>query len=151
MALTLRLAQVTDLPSIYLGEQDYIRTWEHAHEAAWQNDLHRHLTRWVAHFERLTVALINEQFAGYSLWAPTEHQAELCTINVSPRYRRSGIGRALLARYSADAAQSGFSRLVLSVREDNPARLMYEQSGFACTGTDRHGYLRFEKVIPAQV
>jgi len=151
MALTLRQALVTDLPSVYLGEQDYIRTWEPAHETAWQNDLHRHLSRWVEHFERLTVALIDEQFAGYSLWTPTGNTAELCTINVSPAYRRSGVGRALLARYSADAAQSGLSRLVLSVRADNPARLMYEQAGFACTGTDRHGYLRFEKAQPAQV
>ena len=151
MALTLRQALVTDIPSIYQGEQNYIRTWEATHELAWQNDLHRHLTRWVEHFERLTVAEIDSQFAGYSLWMPSDDIAELCTLNVSPQYRRNGIGRALLTRFGTDAAQSGFSRLVLSVRADNPARQMYEQAEFACTGTDHHGYMRYEKVSPTRV
>ena len=122
MTLRLRPAQVTDLPSIYQGEQAYIQRWEPAHETAWRLQLERHLRRWVDNFERLTVALIDEQFAGYALWTAEQGTAELCTIHVSERYRRNGVGRTLLDRYSADALSLGFTQLALSVRPDNPAR-----------------------------
>lgn len=143
--LTLRSANVTDLPSIYRGEQDYIRRWEPDHEAAWRLQLERHLTRWVDNFDRLTIASLDGQFAGYSLWTPEQGFAELCTINVSEVYRRNGIGRALLEAYRMAAGQDGFVQLSLSVRPDNPARLMYERAGFVCVGTGSNGYLRYER------
>lgn len=145
MALTLRSARVTDLPAVYRGEQDYIRRWEPAHEDAWRAQLERHLTRWVEHFERLTVATVDEKFAGYALWMPEEGGAELCTLNVSPAVRRSGVGRALLDACVQGAAAQGFACMSLSVRPDNPARLLYEQAGFACQGVGAHGYLRYER------
>lgn len=147
MTLRLRPAQVTDLPSIYQGEQAYIQRWEPAHEAAWRLQLERHLRRWVDNFERLTVALIDEQFAGYALWTAEQGAAELCTIHVSQRYRRNGVGRALLDRYNADALSLGFTQLALSVRPDNPARYLYEQAGFICTGTGTHDYLRYQRCL----
>ncbi|WP_350616711.1 GNAT family N-acetyltransferase [Pseudomonas sp. HY7a-MNA-CIBAN-0227] len=145
MALRLRQACVTDLPSIYRGEQDYIRCWEPDHEDTWRLQLERHLVRWVENFDRLTVAIIDEQFAGYSLWTPEQDYAELSTINVSQAYRRNGIGRTLLDAYAATVKQQGFTHLRLSVRPDNPAGLMYERAGFVCVGTDSHGYLRYER------
>ncbi|MFC6335538.1 GNAT family N-acetyltransferase [Pseudomonas sp. CCM 7891] len=145
MALRLRQARVTDLPSIYRGEQSYIRRWEPDHEQAWRSQMERHLTRWVENFERMTVAVIGEQFAGYSLWAPEKGCAELCTINVHESYRRAGIGRALLDAYTLDATRQGFTHLALSVHPDNPAKSMYERAGFVCTGTGAHNYLRYER------
>lgn len=145
MALILRQACVADIPSIYRGEQDYIRRWEPDHEDAWRLQLERHLTRWVENFDRLTVATKDNQFAGYSLWVPEQDYAELCTINVSQICRRNGIGRTLLDAYAATAKQRGFTRLSLSVHPDNPAGLMYERAGFICMGTGSHGYLRYER------
>jgi ribosomal protein S18 acetylase RimI-like enzyme len=144
-ALTLRPATVTDLPSIYRGEQDYIRRWEPDHEAAWRLQLERHLTRWVENFERLTIAMLGGEFAGYSLWTAEEGVAELCTINVSDTHRRQGIGRTLLDAYAAAAGQNDFLKLRLSVRSDNPARLMYERAGFVCVGIDSNDYLCYER------
>lgn len=145
-ALVLRPASVSDLPAVYRGEQAYIRRWEPDHEAAWRGQVERHLTCWVENFERLTVAMLDGQFAGYSLWMPDEGFAELCTVNVSEAYRRNGVGRALLDAYRAAAVQDGYTCLRLSVRADNPARLMYEAAGFVCTGTVANGYLRYERV-----
>lgn len=146
MALRLRPACITDLPAIYRGEQDYIRSWEPDHEDAWRLQLERHLTRWVENFERLTMATIEEQVAGYCLWTPEEDYAELCTINVSQAYRRKGIGQALFYAYAAAARQQGFTCLRLSVRPDNPARQLYERAGFICVGNDANGYLRYELI-----
>ena len=145
MAIRLRQARVTDLPSIYRGEQDYIRCWEPNHEDAWRLQLERHLTRWVENFDRLTVAIIDEQFAGYSLWTPEQNYAELCTINVSQTCRRNGVGRTLLDAYAATAKQQGFTHLRLSVRPDNPAAILYEQASFVCVGTDANDYLQYER------
>ena len=145
IALQLRRAVVADLPAIYRGEERYIRQWEPEHEAAWRNQLERHLSRWVENFDRLNVALVNDQFAGYSLWTREQEHAELCTIHVGPEYRRKGTGRLLLDTWAADAAKAGFTRLRLSVRPENPARTMYEKAGFQCIGAGAHGYLLYER------
>lgn len=147
MALQLRQARVTDLPAIYRGEESYIRCWEPEHEASWRAQLERHLTRWVEHFDRLTIALIDDHFAGYSLWAPDQEHAELCTIHVVAEYRRSGVGMKLLEAFAMDAARYGFYRLRLSVRSDNPAKSMYEKAGFLCTGIGAYDYLTYERPV----
>lgn len=145
MEFTLRQARVTDLPAVYRGEEGYIRRWEPAHQASWRCQLERHLTRWVENFDRMTVAVIGDRFAGYSLWMPVAGHAELCTINVQQDHRRNGIGMALLNAYALDATRAGFTRLRLSVRPDNPARWMYEKAGFSCTGTGANQYLTYER------
>lgn len=145
MDLYLRQACVTDLPAIYRGEESYIQTWEPAHEAAWRGQFEQHLTRWVENFERLTVAVVGGSLVGYSLWLAESGYAELCTINVGLEYRRRGIGKLLLDAYAAEAARMGFTRLRLSVRFDNPAKLMYEKAGFVCTGPAAHDYLTYER------
>jgi ribosomal protein S18 acetylase RimI-like enzyme len=147
MPLQLRQARVTDLPAIYRGEESYIRCWEPEHEASWRAQLERHLTRWVENFDRLTIVLIDDHFAGYSLWEPEQDHAELCTIHVEVEYRRSGVGMALLEAFAMDAAQHRFSRLRLSVRSDNPAKTMYEKAGFLCTGIGAHDYLTYERHV----
>lgn len=145
MAIRLRQARVTDIPAIYRGEESYIRCWEPEHEIAWRLQLERHLTCWVENFERLTIALIGDDFAGYSLWAPCQNHAELSTIHVVAEHRRSGVGMALLEACALDAAGQGFTQMLLSVRPDNPAKFMYQKAGFFCTGTGAHGYLTYER------
>lgn len=144
-ALTLRPAIVTDLPLIYRGELAYIQQWEPAHEAGWRSHLEPNLALWVDNFERMTVAMLDGEFVGYSLWKPEEGFAELYTISVSEAYRRRGIGRVLLDAYGVAAQGSGCTHLGLSVRPDNPARLMYECAGFVSVGADSNGYLRYER------
>jgi ribosomal protein S18 acetylase RimI-like enzyme len=147
MALELRQACVTDLPVIYRGEESYIRCWEPEHEVSWRSQLGRHLTRWVENFDRITLAICDGHFAGYSLWIREDTYAELCTIHVDPACRRNGVGMRLLQAYASDAAQHGFTQLRLSVRPDNPARFMYQKAGFVCSGTGAHGYLIYERNV----
>jgi ribosomal protein S18 acetylase RimI-like enzyme len=146
-ALALRPALVTDLPSIYRGELGYIQQWEPAHLVAWRRQMERHLTRWVDNFERMTVAMWDGQFAGYSLWTAEDGFAELSTINVSLAYRRRGVGRVLLEAYLRASAQAGFAQWRLSVHPDNPARQLYEGAGFVYVDVGANGYLRYERVV----
>ncbi len=146
MICNLRPGGALDLPAVYLGELRYIQHWEPGHEQAWHLDVERHLTRWVMHMERLTIAEADRQVVGYVLWLPEGEQAELCTLSVSEPYRRKGIGQALLAHYLNSSQQQGYVHHTLSVRADNPARRLYEQAGFVQTGVDANGYLRYGRV-----
>lgn len=49
---------------------------------------------------------------------------------VETAYRRNGIARALIAAVAAHAKAIGSPMVELSVRADNPAQLLYRQSGF---------------------
>mgnify|MGYP002037453977 FL=1 len=98
-AVVLRPARVTDLPAIYRGELGYIRQWEPQHEHSWQMAAERHLVQWVENFEQLTVACLEDQLVGYSLWADEMGYAQLCTLHVqrgvSAQGDRPGGGRCL--------------------------------------------------------
>lgn len=140
----LRPAQVTDIAAIYRGELGYIRQWEPQHEHAWQMAAEQNLVQWVENFERLTVACLEDQLVGYSLWRDEQGHAQLCTLHVFEAFRRRGIGRVLVAAYIESAWRAGFETLSLDVRADNPARLLYERAGFGQVGANARGYLRYE-------
>ena len=54
-------------------------------------------------------------------------------IGVRPLWRAHGVGRALLQRLTARAAQAGFARLSLNVERGNFAAVFYRSEGFAVT------------------
>ncbi len=60
----------------------------------------------------------------------------MITIQVLPGHRRRGHGRRLLDWFTADAAAAGARRLQLGVHRDNPARSLYEVSGWTSVGED---------------
>jgi ribosomal protein S18 acetylase RimI-like enzyme len=49
---------------------------------------------------------------------------------VEPDFRRNGIAGAMIARVAAHAKAIGSPMVELAVRADNPAQLLYQQSGF---------------------
>jgi ribosomal protein S18 acetylase RimI-like enzyme len=65
-----------------------------------------------------------------------EDVPELAIAVVASR-RGEGIGRRLLADLIAASVAQGYPALSLSVAADNPARSLYEASGFV--SVDRHG------------
>jgi ribosomal protein S18 acetylase RimI-like enzyme len=63
--------------------------------------------------------------------------AGLTAVEVDPRYRRRGHGRAITAALVTAATSRGATGVYLQVGDDNaPARALYRQAGF----TDHHGY-----------
>jgi ribosomal protein S18 acetylase RimI-like enzyme len=59
----------------------------------------------------------------------TEEIPELSIAVIASR-RREGIGRRLLADLIGASDSQGYAALSLSVREENPARHLYESAGF---------------------
>lgn len=78
---------------------------------------------------------------GYAVVMPLPGEAELLNITVAPEARRSGLGKALLARVCADARVRGEARMFLEVRSSNmPARTLYAHNGFTEVGLRRAYY-----------
>ena len=56
-------------------------------------------------------------------------------VEVSPRYRRRGVGSALTAAAEAEAQKRGFDRLRITVSVDNAAaRALYRRLGYVDAG-----------------
>lgn len=54
-------------------------------------------------------------------------------IGIAPAFRGQGVGTALLEALIA-AVQGQFARIILTVRQENPAVRLYERVGFTITG-----------------
>lgn len=72
--------------------------------------------------------------AGFYLARTGFDEAELLLLAVDPQQRRKGLGRTLLDQFSANARQHGAQRLLLEMREGNPAEHLYRSFGFAPIG-----------------
>ena len=82
-----------------------------------------------------------ETVAGFcSFWLVFE-ELHINNLAVHPRYRRQGIGTALLEHAMHTAAQLGARRATLEVRRSNEeARRIYERLGFETAGVRRNYY-----------
>lgn len=79
--------------------------------------------------------------AGFYLSRHIAGEEELLLIAVCPANRRTGIGTALVTAFRQDAAIRGANRLLLEMREGNPAEHLYLKLGFLPIGR-RSNYYR---------
>jgi ribosomal-protein-alanine N-acetyltransferase len=80
---------------------------------------------------------------GYAgLLAPVSaQQADIQTIAVAERARRSGLGRTMMQHLMTEARQRGASEVFLEVRADNPgAQALYTMLGFEIIGVRARYY-----------
>ena len=89
----------------------------------------------------LLIARRGDEPAGFALLRKILGEAELLLIAVRERFRRQGVGRALLERAIEGAVADGVEMLHLEVRDGNPALELYRQAGFVQVGS-RRGYYR---------
>ncbi len=89
------------------------------------------------------VALSDGNLAGFAVasWLPQETAAEVEGLVVDEKYRRQGIGSALIGACMAWAANAGASSIRLEVRASNAAALaLYQRHGFSAVGVRRAYY-----------
>jgi [ribosomal protein S18]-alanine N-acetyltransferase len=80
------------------------------------------------------------KIAGFAMLRLAADEAELITIAVEPRWRKKGVGRALMDALLTDLRMTPARRLFLEVAADNPAALrLYARLGFT-TISERQGY-----------
>ena len=89
----------------------------------------------------LTIARTEEgETAGFSLYRIIAGDGELLLLAVDPKFRRQGIGWALLTRFMDEARDDGCGKIHLEVRDGNPAIAMYRSAGFEAAGRRRKYY-----------
>jgi ribosomal-protein-alanine N-acetyltransferase len=90
---------------------------------------------------RLTLAMLDDEPAGFALVRSVADEAELLLLAVDPTYRRRGVATALLRGIVDDGRAGGVADLHLEVRAGNDAVRLYTAHGFAKVG-ERRGYYR---------
>ena len=83
--------------------------------------------------------------AGFVLSRTVLDEAEILTIAVAPKFRRRGLGSALLAAHLATLAAKGAKTLFLEVEAGNRAALaLYDAFGFCQIGESKAYYRKPE-------
>jgi ribosomal-protein-alanine N-acetyltransferase len=78
--------------------------------------------------------------AGFAMLRLAADEAELITIAVDNRWRKKGVGQALMRAMLDDLQTTGARKLFLEVAADNPAALrLYAANGFGRI-SERQGY-----------
>lgn len=77
---------------------------------------------------------------GFAIVRAAPGEEEILLIAVEPSARRNGLGGTLIAKLAANARQRGAERLFLEMRENNPARTLYEAKGFRPIGRRKDYY-----------
>jgi len=92
---------------------------------------------------RAFIALSDSNLAGFAVagWLPQETAAEIEGLVVDEKYRRQGIGSALIGACMEWAANAGASSIRLEMRASNAAVLaLYHRHGFSAVGRRRAYY-----------
>ena len=89
----------------------------------------------------LSLALVDQQPAGFALNRIIAGEAELLLLAVSPAFRRLGVGMALIERTRSITRKRDGFRVHLEVRHNNPAIELYRKAGFKQVGR-RSAYYR---------
>ncbi|WP_186201636.1 GNAT family N-acetyltransferase [Burkholderia gladioli] len=147
---SIRRARATDLAYVYAGELDYIRQIEPDQEQRWKDGMLFHLRQWTQDLDRMFIVECAGEYAGYSFWEIHAETAVLASIYVIPERRRTGLGQLLLKQFVSDARASGITEISLGVKADNPARYLYEQSGFVHSHDER-GYCHYMLPIEHEI
>ncbi|KKK36702.1 acetyltransferase [Mesobacillus campisalis] len=67
------------------------------------------------------------------------HRAHIFAMYVTPNFRRTGAGKALIAKAVKQAKENGTEQLYLAVTASNqPAKKLYQSFGFTTYGVDKN-------------
>jgi ribosomal protein S18 acetylase RimI-like enzyme len=98
---------------------------------------------------RLGAAWVRLPIAGQQGYSYLDDQTPELAVAVLPAYRGQGIGGVLMERL-VQAAHGKYSAIILSVRNNNPAKRFYQHIGFVVTRqiTNRVGGQSSEMILP---
>ncbi len=89
----------------------------------------------------ILVATVDDDIAGFAVFYLTPPESELPDIVVNDKYRRMGVGRALLHYAFSELKDRSVDKVFLEVRVSNyAARALYDSIGFQQIGIRKYFY-----------
>lgn len=86
-------------------------------------------------------ALWMDEVAGYIGFYGIPDEGDITNVAVDERFRRRGIGRALVHELIHRAADRGISKIFLEVRDSNESAIrLYQEAGFVQVGLRKRYY-----------
>ncbi|MDE5592877.1 MAG: ribosomal protein S18-alanine N-acetyltransferase [Clostridiales bacterium] len=129
--ITVRKAIRSDAHDIAAAEQAYI-------DCPWTE------SQIECEIESDAVFLVAErdgEFCGYASGEVTADECEISNIAVEEKYRRRGVGKALLTSLLSELTVRGVRSVFLLVRDGNaPATALYQSLGFVRVGLRKNYY-----------
>ncbi|WP_062053580.1 GNAT family N-acetyltransferase [Aquimarina longa] len=98
-----------------------------------------HLSRVNFEYENAYVLSLSAQRVGMLKHIEKVHYIEIIQLQILPEYQGQGIGKSVLKDIITEAKALGKS-LKLKVLKENPARYLYERSGFSIIGEDQYEF-----------
>lgn len=86
------------------------------------------------------LVMVGADCAGFYLARNGFGEIELLLLAVAPQHRRRGFARQLLEDFATFARDRNAERLLLEMRDGNPAEHLYRQFGFEPIGTRKNYY-----------
>ncbi len=87
------------------------------------------------------VAWCGQEIAGYIGMYQVMEEGDITNVAVHPKYRKQGIGNALVNALLREALLLGISEITLEVRVSNQTAIhLYEKNGFVSEGTRKNYY-----------
>ena len=140
--LIIRQARSEDLPSLE-WEGEY-RRYRLVYQRAYAESLRGRRILLVAEIEGRVVGQIFLQVDS-AFGGGDGRAAYLYALRVRPEYRNRGIGTELVREAESVLRQRGFSRVLISVAQDNDAaRRLYERLGYEVFGDDPGNWSFFD-------
>ena len=105
------------------------------------------------------VAVIDGKIAGYGGMWHVVTEGHITNIAVAPKYRRMGVGSAIVEKLMQTAKEKEMLGVTLEVRVSNTAAInLYEKNGFVTTGVrkkyysdnNEDAYLMWNYLIPIE-
>lgn len=130
--ILLRKMTIEDIPAVHEVEvQSFSIPWS---EKAFEESLgYSHAIFLVAEW--------NGSIAGYVGMYQVFHEGDIINVAVAQKYRRMGVGKALMQGIISVAAERGIQNLTLEVRESNQAAIhLYSSFGFISAGIRKDFY-----------
>ncbi|MDY8135292.1 GNAT family N-acetyltransferase [Aquimarina sp. 2201CG5-10] len=137
--MEIELIKAQDTDKDFLLRLRKLTMVEHLEKAGLYLSDEEHIQRIKKYFECSRIILYLTKKAGLIKYLETDDTIEILQLQVLPEYQGKGIGKHLLNELYTKA-RGREKKLTLKVLKDNPAKHLYERTGFKVIGEDDYEY-----------